>query len=161
MTIEQLLKKNPCWPEYKIRRIAGGKKEWNALEVLDLEIPAKDKLWVVLRKELIEEYDLSMIAYLIADYAIDAARDANADDADDAARDANTAIAIDYGAARAANAADYAAARAAIAVSYAVDYGVARAASNVDYATARAAVKDEIVQIIREYLIRKTTNETL
>lgn len=57
ITADDLIAMRPCddWPESRIREIAGD-KHWTALEILSLEqVPAADRLWVVLRPKLIPE----------------------------------------------------------------------------------------------------------
>ena len=62
VSYEEFLKFNPCWLETaegrkKLEQIGRRKKEWTALDVLDLseeEVSSEDKLWVVLWEEFIE-----------------------------------------------------------------------------------------------------------
>jgi hypothetical protein len=57
ITVEQFLSFKLCedYPEKRIREIAGDKKEWSAIDILAREdVPAEDRLWVVLREELID-----------------------------------------------------------------------------------------------------------
>jgi hypothetical protein len=57
MTVKQFIALEPCddYPEERIREIAGDKAEWSALDIAGLEdIPARDRLWAVLREELID-----------------------------------------------------------------------------------------------------------
>jgi hypothetical protein len=57
ITVEQFMTFRPCddYPESRIRGIAGDKTHWSALDMLALEdIPAKDRLWAVLREELVD-----------------------------------------------------------------------------------------------------------
>ena len=57
VTVEQFLTFNPCYGEDRIRRIAErtGKTEFTALDILAIpRIPDKDRLWAVLREELID-----------------------------------------------------------------------------------------------------------
>ena len=70
VTVEQFLEFNPCYEEEKIREIAGSKKEWSALDILDLDIPVEDRLWAVLRKELIEAPILHEFACRCAEDAL-------------------------------------------------------------------------------------------
>jgi hypothetical protein len=55
-TVDDLLCWGPCadWPAAKIRRLAAGRGRWTALDVLALDaVPIDDRLWVVLRPELL------------------------------------------------------------------------------------------------------------
>ena len=60
ITYEEFLKFRPCYlhdPEKKalMDSIARRQERWTALDILELEeIPDDDKLWAVLREELIE-----------------------------------------------------------------------------------------------------------
>jgi hypothetical protein len=54
VTVSQFLKFGPCYSKKQIKEIAGSKKRWSALDILSLEdVPAQDRLWAVLREELI------------------------------------------------------------------------------------------------------------
>ena len=71
VTIDQFLGFHPCYSEKKIRSIAGEKQEWTALEVLRMKkIPAKDRLWSVLRDEFIDAPILHEFACLCAEEAL-------------------------------------------------------------------------------------------
>jgi hypothetical protein len=55
VTIKQALTFGWCYPKRRIRAIAGGKTEWTALDVLRLtKVPAKDRMYAVLREEFID-----------------------------------------------------------------------------------------------------------
>lgn len=70
VTYEEVLRWNPCWLEEeggreKLERIGKRKDRWSALDVLDLpeeEVSAEDKLWAVLRTELVDEMILHEFA---------------------------------------------------------------------------------------------------
>jgi len=69
-TVEELIDWSPCeeWPEERIRDAAGDRDPWTALDVLAMEdVPAADRLWVVLRKELIPTPILHELACRFAD----------------------------------------------------------------------------------------------
>ena len=53
VTIDKFLEFYPCYSEKEIRKIAGEKVEWTALDILALDIPPEDRLWAVLREEFI------------------------------------------------------------------------------------------------------------
>jgi hypothetical protein len=62
-TIEDLISWNPCYSEARIRSLAGDVTEFTALDVLAREdISAEDRLWVVLRPELIDDRTLRLFA---------------------------------------------------------------------------------------------------
>ena len=60
VTYEEFLTFDPCWLETeegreKLEEIGRKKERWTALDILELEeVSAEDKLWAVLREELIE-----------------------------------------------------------------------------------------------------------
>jgi hypothetical protein len=73
MTVKQFIALEPCdgYPEERIREIAGDKTEWSALDIAGLEdIPAKDRLWAVLREELIDAPVLHEFACRCAESAL-------------------------------------------------------------------------------------------
>ena len=73
-TIDDLLSWQPCddvWTSEKILAAAGDKTVWTALDVLALEdVSPGDRLWVVLRKELIEEVVLWELACQFAEHVL-------------------------------------------------------------------------------------------
>jgi len=71
VTIDKFLEFNPCYSEKEIRKIAGEKNEWTALDVLNLkQIPPEDRLWAVLREEFIEAPILHEFACRCAERAL-------------------------------------------------------------------------------------------
>ena len=70
VTVEQFMKFNPCYDEDKIKEIAGDKKDWTALDVLALDIPAEHRLWSVLREEFIDAPILHEFACRCAEEAL-------------------------------------------------------------------------------------------
>jgi hypothetical protein len=55
VTLNQIIKFSLCYPKAKIRQLAGGKAKWTALEILARkDIPAKDRLYLVLREKFID-----------------------------------------------------------------------------------------------------------
>ena len=131
ITYEEFLEFGPCYlddPKEKalMDSIAQRQERWTALDILELkEIPDEDKLWAVLREDLIEPEKLHEFACVcaeralsrvehpdprsveaikakrawmkgeISDAELDAAWDAAMDAARDAARDAAWAAALD------------------------------------------------------------------
>ncbi len=78
ITVDQLLEWGPCYDEETIRDLAGDKNEWTALEILALNhVPAKDRLWVVLREELVDAPILHEFACLCAKSVLHMTRDAD------------------------------------------------------------------------------------
>lgn len=76
ITYEQFLQFNPCYlydPKKKalMESIAQRRERWSALDILELsEIPAKDRLWVVLREALIDAPILHEFACRCAERAL-------------------------------------------------------------------------------------------
>ena len=66
----------PCseYTESRVKELIGKGK--TPLEILELEIPAEDRLWVVLRNEIIPENDLHELACKFAEQALRAERKA-------------------------------------------------------------------------------------
>jgi len=74
VTVYEIIVWGPCDPPYSpeyVRELAGGKTDWTALEILDLDIPPADRLWVVLRPELIEEHVLHTFGCDCAEWALE------------------------------------------------------------------------------------------
>ena len=76
ITYEQFLKFDPCYlddPKKKalMESIAQRRERWSALDILELsEIPAEDRLWAVLREELIDAPILHEFACRCAERAL-------------------------------------------------------------------------------------------
>ena len=176
ITLAEFKRFRPCWLEdadgaAKLEEIGGRRKRWTALDILDLpseEVSAEDKLWAVLRPELIDEAILHEFACQCAEEAlklvdnpdprsvaaIEAKRkwlrgeitDKKLDAAYAAALDAARAVAFDaayaaaYAAARTAACADASANASANALdaAYAAAFAAARAAAR---AAGRAAAR--------------------
>ena len=68
ITLEEFKKFGPCWLKNeedakKLEEIGRRKEQWTALDILDLpdeEVSSSDKLWAVLREELIDAPVLMM-----------------------------------------------------------------------------------------------------
>ena len=69
-TINDLLGLKPCYDENKICALARGRTEFNALDVLRLDIPTQDKFWVVLRPELLDERTARLFACNCAEHVL-------------------------------------------------------------------------------------------
>lgn len=78
VTVEQFEEFGPCWLEdaegrKKFRLLAKIRKEWSALDILNLpneQVSAEDKLWAVLREELIPAPVLHEFACRCAEQAL-------------------------------------------------------------------------------------------
>ncbi len=78
VTYEEFKGYGPCWLETsegrrKLERIGRRREGWTAVDILDLpdsEVSAEDKLWAVLRPELVEEVTLHEFACRCAEEAL-------------------------------------------------------------------------------------------
>ena len=71
ITLEQFMEFDPCYTEKQIKTIAGKKNNWTALDILNLKhIPSEDKLWAVLRPELIDDNIMHEFACRCAEGAL-------------------------------------------------------------------------------------------
>ena len=78
VTLEEFKKFSPCWLEdkenaKKLEEIGRRKEQWTALDILDLpdeEVSSSDKLWAVLREELIDAPVLHEFACRCAEEAL-------------------------------------------------------------------------------------------
>lgn len=78
VTVESVMSWEPCedYPEELVRKLFGRKKYLTARQILDLDIPAQDRLWPVLRPKLLPEKLLHEFACDIAEYALKQEREA-------------------------------------------------------------------------------------
>lgn len=76
ITYEEFLKFNPCWLKTeegaaRLKEIGARKERWTALDILALDdVSAEDKLWAVLREELIDARILHEFACWCAEDAL-------------------------------------------------------------------------------------------
>lgn len=76
ITYEEFLKFNPCWLKTeegaaRLKEIGAQKERWTALDILALDdVSAEDKLWAVLREELIDARILHEFACWCAEDAL-------------------------------------------------------------------------------------------
>jgi hypothetical protein len=76
ITVGEFMEFGPCYSEERVRELAGDKERWSALEILALKgVPAKDRLWAVLREELIDAPMLHEFACRCAERALARAGD--------------------------------------------------------------------------------------
>jgi hypothetical protein len=62
VTIDQVLAWEPCYAHEEIVALFAGREQMTALEILDLDIPTRDRIWAVLHPELIDVIDLHGLA---------------------------------------------------------------------------------------------------
>jgi hypothetical protein len=77
VTASDIIARRPCsnYPPERIRELLAGWERWTALDILDLkQVPAIDRLWVVLHKSLINEKTLRLLACQFAEQALLAER---------------------------------------------------------------------------------------
>ena len=67
-TIEDVLAWGPCddYDAYRLAELFGRQKRLSAIQILDLDIPTCDRLWAVLRGELVPEKLLREFAHQCA-----------------------------------------------------------------------------------------------
>ena len=163
ITVEEIMKLKPCYTKEKVKDLIGSGK--TPLEILDLEIPKNDKVWLLLRPEYISEKSIHLlacdfaqeVAYLNPDPSVQAAIDAKRlwidgkitdEELKKAAED--VAYAASWAAARDAAYAAWSAAAAWAA------YAAARAAAAdaaAWYAAAAADVETKQIEMVRKVFI--------
>ena len=151
VTLDQVMAWHPCYDREKVETLFAGRETLTANDILDLPIPAKDKLWAVLREEVIPAPILHEFACRCVEQALELA--GNPDPRSMAAIDAKRAwlrgeisdqeLAAARDAARAA-ASD--AARAASAAARATAWTAA-------WAAARDAAREAQIEILRSLLL--------
>lgn len=70
ITLTAFKRFNPCYSDAQLKDIRGDKKNWTALDILALNIPVRDRLWAVLREELIDAPILHEFACRCAEQAL-------------------------------------------------------------------------------------------
>jgi hypothetical protein len=78
ITVDQAMSWKPCsrYPYSRIKKLFAGRKSLSAVDILKLEIPAEDRLWAVLREELIPAPVLHEFACWCAEQALMREREA-------------------------------------------------------------------------------------
>jgi hypothetical protein len=66
ITIPQLRTWGACYKPDRLAAVFGRRKQLSALEICELDIPAKDRLWVLLRAEIIPAPELRKLAFAFA-----------------------------------------------------------------------------------------------
>lgn len=154
VTVDDILSWERCekWPDDRVRYLADGRESISAMESLDLPISADNRLWLVLRKELIPERELRELACRFAGSVLDIFERQRPGDSGPsfaaAAFDAARAAALDV----ACDAACDAACAATRAAAWAAVCAAARAA---DWGAGLASARDSQVEIVRSLLAEK------
>lgn len=60
----------PCYSEDKVKEVFNGRDKLTLLDILDLDIPAKDKVWVLTRPGILPDAILKEFAALAVDRAV-------------------------------------------------------------------------------------------
>jgi hypothetical protein len=170
MTAQEMKDAGACYELNQIQELWGDRESLSALDILDLDIPDADKLWGVLRLELLTEPQFCECLARIVEYTMDNERTQGRTPDERSVIVPEKIRAYSRGeitseemlsaaraAARAADAAAYAAAYAAYAAraaAYAARaaYAAADAAAYVAARAADAAAYADIVQIVRDVL---------
>ena len=71
VTADGIMAMNPCsgYDRERVLKLWAGRDALTALDILDLEIPAEDRIWAVLHQELVPERDMYILACLFAEHA--------------------------------------------------------------------------------------------
>ena len=75
ITLDQVMAWHPCYSREKIESLFGGRESLTVAEILELPIPASDRLWAVLRLSLIPGPILQEFACRCAEQALEDAGD--------------------------------------------------------------------------------------
>ena len=72
VTVDKVMSWVPCreYTRNRITKLFAGREALSALNVLELDIPASDKLWAVLREEMLSAEALHKFACRVAEYAL-------------------------------------------------------------------------------------------
>jgi hypothetical protein len=72
LTVREMMRLEPC-EEYtlsRVRELWGGRERCTATDILRMDIPAKDRLWAVLREEFLSEKLLQVAACDFAEHVL-------------------------------------------------------------------------------------------
>jgi hypothetical protein len=153
VTVEDVLKRNPCYPESRMREIYAGRADWTALQIIQeigpkFNIPPADLLWTVLDESLIDARSLRLLACAFAESALLAERAAGHEP------DARSFAAVEVSrkfAVGEATAKDLSAARSAA-------WSAARsAARSAAWSAARSAAESAQIALVVDYLTEGVT----
>ena len=179
-TIQDVLSWNPCveYTQDRITNLWAGRKKLSALDMTKLDIPIEDKLWAILRENLISANTLHLLACDFAERALSKIKSpdprsvnaikikrewigGNATDDELAAAWAAAWAAEDAAWAAAGTAEDAAAGAAAWAAAGAAEAAVRAAAGTAEDAAAGAAVRaaEEEWQLARVVEVLEADNE--
>ena len=142
LTVDQIMSLRPCaaYPESRVRELWGDRESLSLVEILRLDIPAEDRIWVLTRDGVCDRAVLRRWADAIADRAVRThCLTCGVPAVESWARGWLDGTARTYAAADAADAAAYAASAAAYAAARAASAASAAAQSTTAYAAARAA----------------------
>ena len=67
VTVDDVMGWEPCWDRDEVEDAAGGREALTPLEIADLKIQAHERLWVLLRPEIIERKRLHELACVFAE----------------------------------------------------------------------------------------------
>jgi hypothetical protein len=72
LTVAEIMALNPCeaYPESRVLELWQGKNSLTALEILSLDIPPEDRLWVMMRNGVLPDGTLRQFANTTADRAV-------------------------------------------------------------------------------------------
>lgn len=70
ITIDQLMSWKPCYSRAQVEEIANGRTEMSVMDILRLDIPIRDKLWVVLREDVLGARLLCLVSCLFAEHVL-------------------------------------------------------------------------------------------
>lgn len=70
LTVSDIMALEPCYSEDKIIKLFGGRDKLSLLDILDLDIPTEDKVWVLTRPGVLSDALFNEFAALTADRAV-------------------------------------------------------------------------------------------
>ena len=81
VTIDQVMAWEPCsdYPRKLVEELAAGRTEITAPEIVSLEIPAEDRLWMLLHNEFLTDAQMYELACRFAEAALKKERDAGSE----------------------------------------------------------------------------------
>jgi hypothetical protein len=70
LTVDMVMRLDPCYTRDQVEKAAGGRTSMTLIEACDLDVPATDLLWLLLRKEFLPEPALGELACVFAERAL-------------------------------------------------------------------------------------------